>query len=296
MIFEGFFASKSQDELYREWKGVDQYETLGYTRREMECRIIDWDCLRARREMRWERPSRPNQFWRRVKMMEWSTVSKAADESRRINEWSVFTKIHCKDKAIVNFKKSSFRRMKNPISRMKRRQGVRRQVRVNAGGNNVFENFGNEVGVWIQTKVVEISVNKDVFEKRLERACLKDDGKIPPETERLTSFELWWLDQVCIEAEFQKESWDGIKGTLFTFKSTFAFANFSEKGWNKIDQLRWRGGGGAGGIWNGSGKWDGKNLVRMARKDVSIWGLWIWVRRISVNSRYLLEKSTPQNP
>ena len=30
---------------------------------------------------------------------------------------------------------------------MKRRQGVRRQVRSNAGGHNVFENFGNEVGV-----------------------------------------------------------------------------------------------------------------------------------------------------
>ena len=69
-----------------------------------------------------------------------------------------------------------------------------------------------------------------------------------------------------VEAEFQKESWDGIKGTLFTFKSTNEFVNFSESGWNKIDQLRWRE---AGGIWNGSGEWDGKNLVRMARKDVS---------------------------
>ena len=246
---------------------------------EMECRIIDWDCLRARREMRWERPSRPNQFWRRVKMMEWSTVSKAADESRRINEWSVFTKIHCKDEAIVNFKQSSFSRMKDPISIMKRRQGVRRQVRVNAGDNNVFENFGNEVGVWIQTKVVEISVNKIVFLRNgWKEACLNDDGKIPPETERLTSFELWWLDQVRIEAEFQKESWDGIKGTLFTFKSTIAFANFSESGWNKIDQLRWR--GGQVEYEMDQGKWDGKNLVRMARKDVSIWGLWMWVRRI----------------
>ena len=43
-------------------------------------------------------------------------------------------------------------------------------------------NFVNEVEVWIQTKVVEISVDKDVFEKRLERACLNDDGKMPPET------------------------------------------------------------------------------------------------------------------
>ena len=44
-----------------------------------------------------------------------------------------------------------------------------------------------------------------------------------------------------IEAEFQKESWDGIKGTLFTFKSRNEFVNFSVSGWNKIDQL-WRGG------------------------------------------------------
>ena len=28
---------------------------------------------------------------------------------------------------------------------------------------------------------------KMFFEKRLERACLNDDGKIPPKTERLTS-------------------------------------------------------------------------------------------------------------
>ena len=46
----------------------------------------------------------------------------------------------------MNFKKSRFIRMKNPVSRTTRRQGVRRQVRLNAGGNNVFENFENEVG------------------------------------------------------------------------------------------------------------------------------------------------------
>ena len=32
-----------------------------------------------------------------------------------------------------------------------------------------------------------------------------------------------------VEAEFQKESWDGIKGDLFTFKSTNEFVNFSER-------------------------------------------------------------------
>ena len=46
----------------------------------------------------------------------------------------------------MNFKKSSFSRMKDPVSRLKRRR-VRRQVRLNAGGNNFFENFGNEVEV-----------------------------------------------------------------------------------------------------------------------------------------------------
>ena len=57
--------------------------------------------------------------------------------------------IHRKDEVIVNFKKSSFSRMKDPVSRLKRRrQRVRRQVRLNAGGNNnFFENFGNEVEV-----------------------------------------------------------------------------------------------------------------------------------------------------
>ena len=33
---------------------------------------------------------------------------------------------------------------------------VRRHVRLNAGGNNFFENFGNEVAVRNWTKVVEI--------------------------------------------------------------------------------------------------------------------------------------------
>ena len=48
----------------------------------------------------------------------------------------------------MNFKKSSFSRMKDPVSRLKRRrQRVRRQVRLNAGGNNFFENFGDEVEV-----------------------------------------------------------------------------------------------------------------------------------------------------
>ena len=45
------------------------------------------------------------------------------------------------------FKKSSFSRMKDPVSILKRRQKVRRHVKLNAGGNNFFENIGNEVEV-----------------------------------------------------------------------------------------------------------------------------------------------------
>ena len=57
----------------------------------------------------------------------------------------------------MNFEKSSFSRMKDPISKLKRgRQRIRRQVRLNAGGNNFFENFGNKVEVLNWTKVVEI--------------------------------------------------------------------------------------------------------------------------------------------
>ena len=48
----------------------------------------------------------------------------------------------------MNFEKSSFSGMKDPVSRLeRRRQRVRRQVRLNAGGNNFLKNFGNEVEV-----------------------------------------------------------------------------------------------------------------------------------------------------
>ena len=48
----------------------------------------------------------------------------------------------------MNFEKRSFSGMEDSISRLKRRrQRIRRQVRLNAGGNNFFENFGNEVEV-----------------------------------------------------------------------------------------------------------------------------------------------------
>ena len=46
----------------------------------------------------------------------------------------------------MNFEKSSFSRMKDPVSRLKRgRQRIMR--RLNARDNNFFENFGNEVEV-----------------------------------------------------------------------------------------------------------------------------------------------------
>ena len=64
----------------------------------------------------------------------------------------------------MNFEKSSFSRMKDPVSRLKRRrQRVRRQVRLNAGGNNFFENFGNEVEVGNATiKYYFYNFNKNI--------------------------------------------------------------------------------------------------------------------------------------
>ena len=47
----------------------------------------------------------------------------------------------------MNFKKSSFSIMKDPVSRLNKRQRVREQVRTNVGGNDFFEHFGNEVEV-----------------------------------------------------------------------------------------------------------------------------------------------------
>ena len=47
---------------------------------------------------------------------------------------------------------------------------------------------------------------------------------------------------------------------MFAFRSRYEFVNFSESGWNKIDQL-WR--CGAGAKRNGSGESDGTNLMRM---------------------------------
>ena len=51
----------------------------------------------------------------------------------------------------MNFKKSSFNRINDPVSRLKRtmRQDneLEDMVRMNAGGNNFFENFGDEVEV-----------------------------------------------------------------------------------------------------------------------------------------------------
>ena len=66
----------------------------------------------------------------------------------------------------------------------------------------------------IGRKLLRSSVDRDGFLRRgCTRACLNDDGKIPSERERLTR--------------------------LFTFRSRNEFVNFSESGWNKIDQL-WR--------------------------------------------------------
>ena len=95
-----------------------------------------------------------------------------------------------------------------------------------------------------------------VFRRGWTRACLNDDGRIPPERELE-------IDKVCedwtnfIEAQFQKQNWDGIKET---FRSRSEFVNFNDRGWNiKLISI----GGGADGKRNGSGESDGTNLVRM---------------------------------
>ena len=52
-----------------------------------------------------------------------------------------------------------------------------RQMRLNAGGDNVLKNFGNEVDVW---KLLRSSVDRGGFEKRLDKSLfsLNDDRKI----------------------------------------------------------------------------------------------------------------------
>ena len=96
----------------------------------------------------------------------------------------------------------------------------------------------------IGRKLLRSSVDRDGFLRRgWTRACLNDDGKIPSERARLTRFVMIaWTE--FIEAEFQKESWDRVKETLFTFRSRNEFVNFIESGWNKIGHLwrwgRWR--------------------------------------------------------
>ena len=104
-----------------------------------------------------------------------------------------------------------------------------------------FENFGNEFEVWNWTKVIEIiSGYRWFFEKRLDKSLFEWRWK--------NSFRKSEIDKICddwtefIEAEFQKEIWDGIQVTLVTFRSRNDFVNFSESGLNKIDHL-WRQGG-----------------------------------------------------
>ena len=94
----------------------------------------------------------------------------------------------------------------------------------------------------IGRKLLRSSVDRDGFLRRgWTRACLNDDGKIPSERERLTRFVMIGPSSL---KQFQKESWDRVKGTLFTFRGRNEFVNFSESGWNKIGHLwrwgRWR--------------------------------------------------------
>ena len=87
----------------------------------------------------------------------------------------------------------------------------------------------------IGRRVVEIDHQwlEMVSEKRLDKSLFEWRWK--------NSFRKREIDKIWdgwtrfIEAEFQKESWDGIQGTLFTFRSRNKFVNFNGSGWNKID-------------------------------------------------------------
>ena len=103
-------------------------------------------------------------------------------------------------------------------------------------GLNFSRIFEMKLRFEIERKLLRSSVDRDGFLRRgWTRACLNDDGKIPSEREKLTRFVI--IGTKFIEAEFQKERCDGIKGTLFTFRSRNKFVNFSESGWNKIGYL-----------------------------------------------------------
>ena len=80
--------------------------------------------------------------------------------------------------------------MKDPVSRLNRgRKRIRRQVRLNAGGNNFFEDLEIKLRFEIGRKLLRSSVDRDGFLRRgWTRACLNVDGKIPSERDRLTRF------------------------------------------------------------------------------------------------------------
>ena len=61
-----------------------------------------------------------------------------------------------------------------------------------------------------------------------------------------------------IEAEFQKESWDGIQGHCLLSEAEMSLKISVKVAGIKLIIF----GGGADGKRNGSGEWDGKNLVR----------------------------------
>ena len=95
---------------------------------------------------------------------------------------------------------------------------------------------------------------------------MNNDGKMSSEKE--------WIEKICddwtkfIEAGIQKESWDWIKRTLFTFRRN-EFLNFYESGWNKIDQLI-SFGDRAGEKRNGSEESDGQIYCNIIYQDVIV--------------------------
>ena len=85
---------------------------------------------------------------------EWSTVSKAVNESRK-NASDLIT-IHYKVEVIVNFKKSCFSGMKDPVNRLRKDKELEGRWCMNVGVNDFFEHFENKVEVLNWTKVAEI--------------------------------------------------------------------------------------------------------------------------------------------
>ena len=75
----------------------------------------------------------------------------------------------------MNFEKNSFSKMKYPVNRLKkRRRRVRRQVRLNAEGNNFSRILEMNPRFKIGQKFLRSSVDREgVFKKRLDKSLFE---------------------------------------------------------------------------------------------------------------------------